>query len=356
MARRWSAVTRTLWTDARFLGLSAPEPNAQTLWLYLLTGPHQGPIPGLLRVGQGALADDLGWGHPEVGACLAELSGAGLVVFCPRPAMIWLPNALRHNPPQSPNVVRSWAAHAQELPECELRDDALLTMRDQLAGPFLDAFDEVVLKAINRKASRKALAKPSRKASPKSSAKASPRALPNQDQDQDQEELPGTYPEPARSLALQLRDAVGTHSPDYVASRVKPRNLDAWTADIDRLLRLDKANPEEVKAVIQWVHLEDHDNFWRPNILSGKKLRAQWPRLRLQAEQKGILQRSAQKTSAKDWLSEHGPWLIREGQRLEALASDISPDLVLEAAKRDGLPVPTPEVAQKAASWARAQA
>lgn len=36
MRLRYSLVTRTLWSDARFLGLSGPEPNAQTLWMYLL--------------------------------------------------------------------------------------------------------------------------------------------------------------------------------------------------------------------------------------------------------------------------------------------------------------------------------
>ena len=56
MTKRWSAVTRAMWTDARFLGLSSPEPNAQTLWLYLLTNPHQISIPGLLPLGVGAIA------------------------------------------------------------------------------------------------------------------------------------------------------------------------------------------------------------------------------------------------------------------------------------------------------------
>ena len=104
--------------------------------------------------------------------------------------------------------------------------------------------------------------------------------------------------------------------------------------------------------MIRWIHKGDPDNFWRPNILSGKKLRAQWPTLRLQANQKGILKVVTQASSAKEWLTEHGEWLLREGQRLEATESDINPGSIQTAAKRDGIPVPTPEVAAKAANWA----
>jgi len=55
----------------------------------------------------------------------------------------------------------------------------------------------------------------------------------------------------------------------------KESQLQSWCQDIDKLLRLDKANPDEVKKIIDWVV---EDDFWSPNILSAKKLRKHYPR------------------------------------------------------------------------------
>jgi len=51
--------------------------------------------------------------------------------------------------------------------------------------------------------------------------------------------------------------------------------LQSWCLDIDKLLRLDKAIPTEIKKVIDWVV---EDDFWSSNILSAKKLRKHYPR------------------------------------------------------------------------------
>jgi len=55
----------------------------------------------------------------------------------------------------------------------------------------------------------------------------------------------------------------------------KESQLQSWCQDIDKLLRLDKANPDEVKQIIDWVV---EDDFWSPNILSAKKLRKHYSR------------------------------------------------------------------------------
>ena len=317
-----------------------------------------------------------------------------------RPPLIFLPRAVQHNPPANPNVVVGWKSWFQELPECELRDEAALEIREQLKPSLREAFDRATALegnrlgngyrnrlpnrlgngSPNRSGNRSGMVSggvPKKGVSPPSDEEAGeggshflkaeqsserngypngyrngyPNGYRNQDQDQDQEEQT-SQPTQSEQIAQELRDSISTHSPDYTASRVKPRNLKSWATAIDRLLRLDKADPKEVLAVIRWIHKGDPDNFWRPNILSGKKLRAQWPTLRLQANQKGILKVVTQASSAKEWLTEHGEWLLREGQRLEATEADINPGSIQTAAKRDGIPVPTPEVAAKAANWA----
>jgi hypothetical protein len=84
--------------------------------------------------------------------------------------LIWIPNAVRHNPPESPNVVRSWRPSVDDLPECALKTEALVVLRKACEGlgeAFVKAFDE---------------------AFPGISDRASPKLWPNQEQDQEQEQ------------------------------------------------------------------------------------------------------------------------------------------------------------------------
>ncbi|KKM17194.1 hypothetical protein LCGC14_1678180 [marine sediment metagenome] len=59
----------------------------------------------------------------------------------------------------------------------------------------------------------------------------------------------------------------------------KQPNYDTWTYDINKLHRIDKRSYEDIEAAIKWCQ---HDSFWCSNILSAKKLRKQFPKLRLQ--------------------------------------------------------------------------
>jgi phage replication O-like protein O len=63
-------------------------------------------------------------------------------------------------------------------------------------------------------------------------------------------------------------------------------DLNKWAVHIDRLIRIDKRSPEEIMEVIKWCQ---HKDFWSKNILSTKKLRAQYPTLyaQMDSEPKG---------------------------------------------------------------------
>ena len=52
--------------------------------------------------------------------------------------------------------------------------------------------------------------------------------------------------------------------------------VDRWAKDIEKLIRIDKRTFYEVKEVIAWA--KSH-HFWTANIMSGVKLREQFPRL-----------------------------------------------------------------------------
>lgn len=73
-----------------------------------------------------------------------------------------------------------------------------------------------------------------------------------------------------------------------------PENLDRWILEIDRMIRMDKRDPNKIKAMIEWIH---RDSFWSTNILSTKKLRDQFDQIELQIKAKSA-QGNVQKNKA----------------------------------------------------------
>lgn len=163
---RYRRISTRLWGDERFCALSKPKPNGQSLWIFLLTGPHTGPVPGLFSAGEAALAEVLGWPLAAFRRCWRELEQRGLVHADWRARVVWLPNAVRHNSPESPNVVRSWRAAIDDIPESALKGDALQSLQafaEGLGEPYAKAFAEA-------------------------SGEKHPHPLANQDQEQEQEQ------------------------------------------------------------------------------------------------------------------------------------------------------------------------
>lgn len=81
-------------------------------------------------------------------------------------------------------------------------------------------------------------------------------------------------------LALKLRDRItGWHDP--VPSQVpdsNPKNMDKWSKDMDRLMRLgpvggdEGPSKEQVEYIIHWIY--DIDDFWRDTIMSPSGIRS----------------------------------------------------------------------------------
>jgi hypothetical protein len=125
-------VSVKMWGDAKFRALSKPAPNAQTLWIYLLTGEHTIIIPGVVRAGEAALAEALGWSLRAFRKAFAEIHAQGMARRDWSARLAFLPNALKHNPPQSPKVVVAWCKAFEELPDCELKIEIGLSIKAYL--------------------------------------------------------------------------------------------------------------------------------------------------------------------------------------------------------------------------------
>lgn len=133
--RIYRKVECATWHDEAFLELSAPKPNAQTLWMYLLTGPRTTIIPGVIVARPAIMADDLRWPLRGFQKALDEIVDKGLAKVDPAVGLVVLPKALMHrgtprpsSKPSSENAIKSWATSWLELPDCALKHELRETL------------------------------------------------------------------------------------------------------------------------------------------------------------------------------------------------------------------------------------
>jgi hypothetical protein len=133
------------WSDDRFRRVSSIPACAQGLWLYLLTGPHTSTLPCAFRASRIAMADDLGWAPEAFDKAFAELFAEGMVKADFAARMLLLPNGCKYNRPSNPNVVIAWGKAWSDLPDCDLKAEALECVKACLSNekePFQKAFQK----------------------------------------------------------------------------------------------------------------------------------------------------------------------------------------------------------------------
>lgn len=109
----------------------------------LMAGPQTTNIPGVQPVGRMAFAEMLGWELEAFDEAFGEALREGLAKADWKARLIFVPNAIKHNPPQSINVVKSWAHMWSRVPECELKTEAWNAISEALSEQgenFVQAF------------------------------------------------------------------------------------------------------------------------------------------------------------------------------------------------------------------------
>ena len=71
-------------------------------------------------------------------------------------------------------------------------------------------------------------------------------------------------------LAKFLENNITENNPKFPKSESQRQR---WAKDFDLMIRRDKIDADDIAEVIEWCQ---RDNFWRSNILSGKKLREKY--------------------------------------------------------------------------------
>lgn len=129
-----------IWNDRKFRELSD---NAKLVFFFLLTHPHQTSV-GAMRASLSGLAEEIGWNAEAFAEAFGEGLAKGMVKHDPQACFVWLPNFLKYNEPESPNVVKSWRASFDLLPECALQGELwerLKALREGMTEAFGEAFD-----------------------------------------------------------------------------------------------------------------------------------------------------------------------------------------------------------------------
>ena len=162
---RYRKIDTKIWADEKFRALSN---HGKLAFLFLLTHPHMTSL-GAMRATLPGLAAEIGWTPKAFREAFAEAFRKGMVTYDETAACIALPRFLKYNGPENPNVVKSWQASLDLIPECDLKHEVIHTVK---------AFVEALPKAF-----REALPIPFAKALPIPYRK----GMPNQEQEQEQE-------------------------------------------------------------------------------------------------------------------------------------------------------------------------
>jgi len=100
-------------------------------------------------------------------------------------------------------------------------------------------------------------------------------------------------PESLRLAELLYSEIITQNSKSRLAAQnttAREKTITGWAKDIEKLIDIDQQEPSTVEEVIIFA---THDDFWGPNILSGKKLREKWDTLTRKMNQKGQIHGNA---------------------------------------------------------------
>lgn len=212
---RWRPVDTRLWNDREFRSCS---PDAQLLWLFLLTCPSN-LIPGVIVCGLAGLSEQIGWTSKRFLERFAELSAKGLKVHADWSArLVWLENALKYEPPKNPNQLKGWSVQWDEIPDCDVKNSIWRALRSKS-----ERWSELFSKQF-REPFTKRLPEPL----PQPSEEPLPKGLANQKQMQEQDQG-----EPSDCSGSGSESTAKKPHPDW-GRKAAAASFRVWSAHCDR--------------------------------------------------------------------------------------------------------------------------
>ncbi|CAH1653394.1 hypothetical protein CHELA1G11_10630 [Hyphomicrobiales bacterium] len=144
---KYRKIDPRIWNDAKFRSLSD---NGKLVFFMVLTHPSMTAL-GAMRATMGGLAEEIGWRPEAFREAFAEASSKGMLEHDGKAHLVALPNFIKYNPPESPNVVKAWVGALDHLPECELKSKVIqrsVAFARGLSKGFAEALPEEFAKTM----------------------------------------------------------------------------------------------------------------------------------------------------------------------------------------------------------------
>jgi len=187
--------------------------------------------------------------------------------------IIWIKNYLKHNPIKGPKQINGAVNRLMTLPDTKLIGPFMKNLEKHLLEDDVKLFKELYTKPYEY---------------PSDTLSDTP-SIADTDTDTDTDTETDTESETDNNvdkkfadesipmkLAMHLKKEILNQDP----STKVPDDLTNWATEADRMIRLDKRDPEEAAYLITWAQ---NDSFWQANILSMGTFRKQYDKLKRQA-------------------------------------------------------------------------
>src|SRR5436190_13768642 len=127
---RYRKIDIRIWNDSKFRSLSE---RGKLAFFFLLTHPNLTMI-GAMRASIPGLAAEIAMELETFQKAFQEISAKGMAAHDESTCFLWLPNFLKYNRPESPNVVKAWPQALELLPECDMKSGLCKALRTIAEG------------------------------------------------------------------------------------------------------------------------------------------------------------------------------------------------------------------------------
>jgi hypothetical protein len=147
---KYRKIDTRFWSDEKVRAFSD---DGKLGFLFLLTHPALTAL-GAMRGTLNGLAAELGWPVKRLRKALAPAIEQGMIELNETASYIALPNFLRFNPAENPNVAMAWVSALDLIPECPEKQGLVARCRASLSGPQAasrrQGFEEAFAKAFGQ--------------------------------------------------------------------------------------------------------------------------------------------------------------------------------------------------------------
>ena len=285
---RYRKIPTARWTEEDFAALSS---DGKLLWFYVQTCPHSNML-GLFRLPRSYAAEDLNWSSERLAEPFRELLTNGFFEYDEATRLVFVRGFLEDSPLENPNQVKKAVDVLDELPQSILFTSLFENLK-QYAKPFHEPLLKRLVERFPKPGTGTGTGEgtglmPSSEAPAPDETRAPEELKPDELSENPKPEPPAP-PEPAEPAPAGDEEPPVEYPAEVVElcdlferlvkkwdPKFRRRSPKTWLPEMDRLLRIDKREVDEVRKVILATQA---NGFWRNKVLSPAKLREKYTTL-----------------------------------------------------------------------------